>query len=67
MQLIVTADCAAQSTCTAWNYKASGQSAYDGTPPGTCQLMSGTRNASDTASSGTGQPFIGSLLARTNP
>lgn len=56
-----------QSTCTAWNWQASGQNAYDGTAPGTCQLVSGTKGASDTAASGSGQPFIGGLLTRTNP
>lgn len=56
-----------QTTCTAWNYQASGQTAYDGTPPGACQLVSGTQGASDTAASGTSQPFIGGLLTRTTP
>ena len=56
-----------QTTCTAWSYQASGQTAYDGTPPGACQLVSGTQGASDTAASGTSQPFIGGLLTRTTP
>jgi hypothetical protein len=56
-----------QATCTAWNYQASGQAAYDGTPSGACLLVSGTNGASDTSASGSGQPFIGGLLSKTNP
>lgn len=59
--------CCAQSTCTAWNFQASGQPAYDGTPSGACQLVSGTKGTSDTLASGSGQPFIGGVLAKTSP
>lgn len=65
--LICCAACLDSSTCTAWNFQASGQPAYDGTPSGACQLVSGTKGASDTLASGSGQPFIGGVLAKTSP
>ena len=54
-----------QKTCSAFNFQSGSSAAYDGTPTGNCQLVSGTQGGSDTSASGSGQPFIGGLVTRT--
>lgn len=56
--------CCVQTSCTAWNWQAGSQNAYDGTVPGICQIVSGTKGAQDTLASGSGQPFIGGVVTR---
>ena len=39
-----------QKTCSAFNFQSGSSAAYDGTPTGNCQLVSGTQGGSDNLS-----------------